>query len=221
MLINSIRLYAADMDNVDGYPLPAPLSYPDMDAAATRLAMKLREMGFELGDYNDLKLNFTPCVARGIVQHAQRTAPSKLSHYVDVGVSREVFMQLKAGAEEGKAAIMPAVRQALLVCYGPHHEEREMIRTAYDEAEAQGEDLEILVQEKKGLFNRGQLTVRYLNSGRLVPRLTVKDRQDRELLSEELPEVDELDALGDIQLGMRKASIHYRYGDQGTMTFQL
>lgn len=219
MLIRDIAIYYSDMNNVDGYALPKPLDYPDEQAAATRIAMKLNEMAFDVGKFTDLKVNFTPCVPNNTVQHALRTPTSKAAHYVDVGITHEIFEQMKNGDPAAADVIRAGVRRALLVLYGPNHEEREEIRDAIDTAITEGESMEICLMDKQNLFAIGQLRVKYLNSGAYLPRLYVTDRQGNTKLDQDLDMIESLDEIKNFQLGFNKASVHYQYGEHSQDSF--
>lgn len=219
MLIRDIKMYCSDMDNVDGYPLPKLLDYPAEEAVATRIALKLNEMKFELEDYCDLKLNFTPCVPNNIVQHALRTPRRNNAHYIDVGVTRDVFELLRSGDPAAAEILVPQIRHALLILYGKHHPERQDIREAIDVAISQGAEMEVCLMEKRGLFARGQVMVKYLDNGTYRPRLYVTDRQGKQLLDQELPDMEMPDQIKQIQPGFNKITVQYLYGDVSQETY--
>ena len=61
--ISDIRLYQSHVPNTEGHPHPAPLVGSSATITARRIALKLRERGFSLGDFDHLYLNFTSCLA--------------------------------------------------------------------------------------------------------------------------------------------------------------
>lgn len=69
-LISDIRLFMSCVPNADGQPLPAPCGSAQISVTLRRIAMKLREGGFSLGDFDHLYVNLTPCLPEGTVPPA-------------------------------------------------------------------------------------------------------------------------------------------------------
>ncbi len=71
----------------------------------------------------------------------------------------------------------------------------------------------IKFKEKQAANNKAVLYLRYLDNGRYLPLLRVFDLEDTILLEQDLPETNNLDAYGVIQLSGKKVTIKPRKND--------
>ena len=58
-VIKDIRIYRSKIENIPGNPLPDSFNNFELCCVTSRIVMKLRENGFELGDYDHLYINLT------------------------------------------------------------------------------------------------------------------------------------------------------------------
>lgn len=102
--IKDIRLYESDEPNETGYALPRQLgrllpASPSFSYSAQRIARKLHELQFSIGEADHLYLNFTSCLDAGLIQVSGRH-PEKWLLYMDVGIDEVVFKQQSVEAQE-------------------------------------------------------------------------------------------------------------------------
>ena len=77
-LIADIRLFESDVPNTDGNPTPHYIGkiyqYDHMECldVIQRLLFLLRHYGFGFDDFDNLYLNFTPCIPHGEVRDVNR-----------------------------------------------------------------------------------------------------------------------------------------------------
>lgn len=93
--IKDIRLYESDEPNETGCALPRQLgrllpARSSFSYSAQRIARKLHELQFSIGEADHLYLNFTSCLDAGLIQVSTRH-PEKWILYVDVGMDVVAF----------------------------------------------------------------------------------------------------------------------------------
>lgn len=205
--IKDIRLYKSNMENTDGNPLPQGFADKKLNAVISRIAMKLRENDFSLGDFDHLYINFTVCsVENGI-------APSKRSRdryhpwyrYYDVEVTQDDFDMLEK--PQGEKIILALTEKAVQKYFSSQEFDKEFIHSCFSEAIAQGENMLIKFKEKSTAKNKAVIYLRYLDNGKFFPLLRVFNSEDDLILEKDLPETIDLIAYGEIRLSGKKVTV--------------
>lgn len=205
-LISDIRLYMSRTPNTDGQPHPEAFGNKAMTVTARRIALKLRELGFSLGDFDHLYLNFTTCLPEGNVQLAQRTdREHKWYRYVDVGVNATLLEH-----DPTDAAQIPSIIARCLLLFAADETVSQMVECALWEAVEQGEKMLVHFKEKQSRSGKAVIFLRILDSGLYHPLLCVYTVDGREQLRTDLPPCWELHALGDICLSRKQVTIKPR-----------
>ena len=207
--ISDIRLYKSDVPNKDGNSLPWHLDNRKASLMAHRTAMKLREQGFSLGDFDHLYLNFTPCLMAGTSAPAERkTNERSWYRYYDVGVDQGLFCRLEE--EETAVFLSAALTEVLITFFAPGEALAAMVQKAAEEAAVKGAEMLMRFKVKKGTKAQATLFLRYLDNGSYWPLLTVTDLEGRELLRQNLPGTRDLSSLGEIRLSSRRVTVNPR-----------
>ncbi len=175
-----------------------------------RIAMKLRENDFTMGDFNHLYLNLTTCAIE------DKIAPSKKDkdkyhtwyRYYDVEISQEFFDTLET--PQCIQSVIEIVEHVLIIYFCKAKFDSKFIHSCVSEAVSQGENMLMKFKEKKAAKNKAIIYLRYLDNGRYFPFLRILDLKDTILLEKDLPETNDLDAYGEIQLSGRKITIKPR-----------
>ncbi len=202
--IRDIRLYQSHVPNTDGHPHPAPLVGSSATITARRIALKLRERGFSLGDFDHLYLNFTSCLAKGEVRLAQRSVDRELRwfRYVDIGVPAG----LPETASPNVTQVVSLIEQSLLL-FAADESALQTIRSSISEALAQGENMLVRFKEKQTATRTAVIYLRILDNGLYHPLLQVCAANGPEQLRADLPPCLELHALGEISLSRNRITI--------------
>ena len=214
-LISDIRIYQSDVENTDGNPLPGPTGNRALNLAAQRIAMKLREAGFSLGEFTHLYLNFTTCLPEGTIRPAKRTADRyhPWYRYYDVGVCRQAFDRLNrtdASATEVTEMVFDRIRQALVTYFAPDGQSVRVIESAVEEALSKGAEMRMRFKEKKAAKATAVLYLTLREDARYEPVVCVYDLQGRTLLEETLAPTSDLSSIGEILLSSRKVTVKPR-----------
>lgn len=72
-VIKDIRIYRSCIENIDGNSLPYSFSSKELNCILHRIAMKLRENKFTMGDFNHLYINLTTCAVEDKIAPAKRS----------------------------------------------------------------------------------------------------------------------------------------------------
>lgn len=202
--ISDIRLFASHVPNADGQPLPAPCGSRHTALALRRIAMKLREGCFSLGDFDHLYVNLTPCLPEGAAQIAARSVHRETAwlRYVDVGVS-----EAQLADESALDSLALTLAEKCLLCFAPGETEQALVRSAVREACEQGEGMLMRFKEKRASGLTATVYLRLMDSGWYHPLLCVTDGSGHELLHAELAPCLELHALGEIRLSRKAVTI--------------
>ena len=206
-LIKDIRIYRSQTENIAGSSMPAQFSNYALHITAHRIAMKLRENGFSLGDFDHLYINLTTCPV------ADRLAPSKRGsdpfhkwyREYDAEISPQFYDTL-----ETPQCIRPVteiLEQVLLKFFCTPQYDPELIHACISDALTQGAQMLVKYKEKQAAERKAILYLRYLDNGRYFPLLRVYDADDTLLLEQDLPETNHLDAYGTIRLSAKKVTI--------------
>lgn len=199
-VLNDIRAFWSDVPNIDGQPHPVPLEDHALWLYLRRIALKLREMSFILGEFERLYLNFTPCLPEGEIRIASRTPKKGISgfHYVDVGVSSST-------QPLSIEYVRPVVERAILL-FLPD-DVTSMLHAALDEAD-KGEEMLARYKEKRDMKYIARLYLRLLDSGMYLPILHVYSRNTNSLCHQwNLPLYPNLQKLGNMIITCRSVTI--------------
>lgn len=205
--ISDIRLFQSHVPNMDGHAHPTPFSSSAATITARRIALKLRELGFSLGDFDHLYLNYTTCLAEGEVRLAQRSVDRELRwfRYVDVGVPA-CFLDAHAPDD---TRMIATIEQALLL-FSADESARQMVTCSISEVVTHGENMLVRFKEKQTASGTAVIFLRILDSGLYHPLLQVHASDGQELLRTDLPPCLELHALGEIVLSRSRVTIKPR-----------
>ena len=199
--ISDIRLFRGNVPNVDGQPQPALIDDKTLTMYPQRVAMKLRELNFSLGDFDHLYLNLTPCLTEGTVQLSARTVYRETAwyRYVDAGITPDwqfSDMQQVSSLLE-KALLLFAAEDA-----------RPLINTAFAEAQ-KGAHMLMQYKEKTANDYSAVIFLRLLDSGMYHPQLQVHWRNQL-LLQADLSPCWELHQFGEISITKKAITIKPR-----------
>ena len=208
-IIKDIRLYKSETENTDGNPMPQSLAAKSVNVVLHRVAMKLREQEFVLGDFDHLYLNFTPCIAKGAFQLSKRTVDRYFPwyRYYDVGVDEEMFDKLDSS--ECADFILESAKQVLLNCFCDNADWEQKITNAFIEAK-KGENMLVRFKVKQGAKYRAVIFLRYLESAEYSPLLCVYKPDGAEILREDLPPTADLSSIGEIQISSKRVTVKPR-----------
>lgn len=202
--ISDIRLYTSRVPNADGHSLPGEFGSTALHIRLRRIAMKLRELDFSLGDFDHMYVNLTPRLPEGEIRLSQRSVLRETAwlRYVDAGVSQTFLSDA-----DDDALISMAAR--CLMLFAQDESARQMILTAISEA-AKGEEMLMCFKAKQSGGIRAVIYLRLLDSGMYHPLLFVYDAKGRERLRIDLPPSMELHALGEINVSRKAVTIRPR-----------
>ena len=175
-----------------------------------RIVMKLRENNFTLGDFNHLYVNLTICAIDDKIAPSKRGKDSNFSwfRYYDAEISQDFYNTLET--RDCMQSVIKIVEQVLIKYFCTEKHDSEFIHSCISAATEQGENMLMKFKEKKTLKNRAVIYLRYLDNCRYFPLLRIFDLEDTLLLEKDLPETNNLDAYGEIQLSGKKITIKPR-----------
>lgn len=209
-IIKDIRIYRSSTENIAGNSLPSSFKNMKLSCAVHRIAMKLRENGFSLGDFDHLYINLTTCPIEGTLSPAKRENDKyhPWFRYYDVEVNQDLFEKLETS--QCIAYIVEIVEQVLQKYFCTPNFDSELIHHCISDAVIKGEEMTMKFKEKRASKNKAIIYLRYLDNTRYLPLLRVWDLEDNLLLEKDLPETSSFDAYGEIQLSVRKVTIKPR-----------
>ncbi|WP_310603979.1 hypothetical protein [Anaerosporobacter sp.] len=209
-IISDIRLYKSDIDNINGNSLPSGFSDRSLNLTVRRIAMKLREYSFSLGEFDHLYLNFTNCLPDGTIEPAKRTVDrySPWYRYYDIGVSQDVFVHL--GSENTVPKMLELIKQTLIQYFVLDENDKKVIDTAINAVVTNGSKTLMRFKEKKAAKTTAVIYLQLLDTAGYLPIISVCDLQGKELLRENLPETFDLSSIGEIQLSSKKITVKPR-----------
>lgn len=212
-VIKDIRVYRSQVENIAGNSMPHQFSNKELNIILHRITMKLRENHFTMGDFNHLYINLTTCKIEGRIAPSKRGIDKYHAWYrdYDVEVSQDLFDVLET--PQCIQSVIEIVEQVLQKLFCTPQFNHELIHSCVSEALTQGEKMLIKFKEKQAANNKAVLYLRYLDNGRYLPLLRVFDLEDTILLEQDLPETNNLDAYGVIQLSGKKVTIKPRKND--------
>ncbi|WP_026518593.1 hypothetical protein [Butyrivibrio sp. MC2021] len=184
-IIQDIRIYRSDIENISGNSTPSDFYNPKMSAKLcaifNRITMKLREKGFSMGDFHHLYINLTTCNVVGGMSLANRDIDKyhPWYRYYDVEVTDEFYDKL-------------------------------LTDDCILEAMEQGENMTMLFKEKAGSKYKARVYLRYLENGNYYPLIRIFDLDDNFVFEKNLPETSTLDMIGELLVGSKKVTIKPR-----------
>ena len=223
-VIKDIRFYRSRIENVPGNSFPESFYNLELCRIAERVAWKLRESGFVLGDYHHLYINLTTCKVEGKIRPSARGKDPYFPwyRYYDVEVSQELFDSLET---HGCIEQVVGLLEQVLNVFATNDFNMTRIHDCINEAVTKGEKMTVVFKEKTSSKNKAIVYLRVLDNGRYFPLLRVYDVNDNVILERDLPETNCLDPYGEIQLSSRKVTIKPRKNclavDLEPMTFEL
>ena len=208
-IIADIRLFRSEGRTESGHFDMISFGDKKLNAIVKRIVMKLRENGFSMGEFDHLYINFTRC---------ELSTPMELSREVDryhpwfrhchVRVAREVYECL--GTMDCHEHIIAIIGDVLTAFFASDDFDADSIRDCIQEAVAGGEGMLMPFKEKTTAKRRAILYLRFLDSCRYAPLLRVYDGAGDLLLERDLPQMVTLDALGELQVGLKKVTVKPR-----------
>lgn len=210
--ISDIRIFSSKELNIDGNSHPPYIDNRIANIVVQRIAMKLREKNFSLGEFDHLYINFTNHpVPEGV-------APSKRSidtyhpwyRYYDFHVSEAVMEAI--GSESFVELLYDYVYQVLIKYFTFSAEDAKLIDEAICAAKA-GAHMRVLYKEKKAANTIAQIYLRIFDDGKYHPILQVKNLSGNILLEKELNPCSDLGSFGTVQVGNKRVKISPRKSD--------
>lgn len=209
-LIRDIRLFKSEVENIDENSTPTYFECKKLDVILQRVVMKLHELGFSLGDFDHLYLNFTTCLPDGVSAPAKRSVDRYFSwhRYYDIGVSRELYSNL--GSEDNIPVMLSLTEKLLVTYFAPDEKTEEVIKTAFSEALSKGSEMLMHFKEKKSAKATAVIYLRYFDDARYHPLLCVYDLSGNEILRKSLPGMLDLNPIGEINLSSKRVTVKPR-----------
>ena len=172
--------------------------------------MKLRENNFSLGEFDHLYINFTTCPIDGGAALAKRSVDRyhPWYRYYDVNISDDMFSRL--GSAEVRVEVINLIRNVIVQNFVTDSCDEKQIHSCFIQTLEQGENMLMKFKEKVAAKRKAVIYLRYLDSGRYLPLLRVLDLEDRILFETDLPEMLDLNCLGDIQVSSKKVTVKPR-----------
>ena len=128
--------------------------------------------------------------------------------YYDVNISDGMFSIL--GSAEIRDEVIKPIRNVLVQNFATVDFDEKQINSCVAQALEQGENMLMKFKEKITAKRKAILYLRYLDNCRYLPLLRVSDMEDRLLFETDLPEMHDLNCLGDIQLSNKKVTVKPR-----------
>lgn len=209
-VISDIRMYRSIIENIDGNSLPARFDNKLLHVTLYRIAMKLREKGFSLGDFDHLYINMTTCPVEDKISMAKRIIDRYHPFYrfYDAEVSQEFWDSLTDPQCTEKVGKI--IETVLVKCFCTTAIEEKVVHSCISDALKNGENMTMKYKEKTGAKNRAVIYLRYLDNTMYAPLLKVYDLAGNILLEKDLPETGTLDCFGEIQLSAKKVTLKPR-----------
>jgi hypothetical protein len=111
---------------------------------------------------------------------------------------------------DGHGHIISMIRDVLTAFFAREDFDEARIRDSIREAVTGGEEMLVPFKEKATAKRRAVIYLRFLDSCRYAPLLRVYDGEGNLLLERDLPQMVTLDALGELQVGLKKVTVKPR-----------
>ncbi|MBD5507266.1 MAG: hypothetical protein HDR05_04215 [Lachnospiraceae bacterium] len=209
-VLKDIRLYKSDVDNIDGNSLPISFADKELNAIIGRIVMKLRENNFSLGEFDHLYINFTVCPVDGKIALSKRSVDryNPWYRYYDINISDDMFSEL--GNSETRDEVIKLIKDVLVQNFVTSNFDEKHISSCFTQALEQGENMLMKFKEKETVKRKAVIYLRYLDNCQYLPLLRVLDMEDRILFETDLPEMHDLNCLGNIQVSSKKVTVKPR-----------
>lgn len=209
-VISDIRIYRSMIENIDGNSLPVGFDNKLLHITIHRIAMKLRENRFSLGDFDHLYINMTTCPVEDKISVAKRSIDRYHPFYrfYDAEVSQEFWDSLTGSQCAEKVGKI--IETVLVKYFCATATEEEIVHLSISDALKNGENMTMKYKEKAGAKNKAVLYLRYLDNTMYAPLLKVYDLAGNVLLEKDLPETGTLDCFGEIQISAKKVTLKPR-----------
>lgn len=201
--ISDIRIYKSS-DTMR----PTGFASKELNIAVRRVAMKLREQNFSLGEFDHLYLNFTtsrPVGTIELIDKVDRYHP--WYRYCDIGVSAGEYENL--GNHDCFEYIFENIKTILHEKFCTDDITEKIVSEAIVEAK-KGASMLMRFKEKKSAKMIATIYLRLLDSGYFLPLLQVTDYDGNEILSVDLQETLDMNTIGEILLNSKKVTIKPR-----------
>lgn len=204
--IRDIRLYKSEAKHENGRYMIREIGDKKLSVIAHRIAMKLRENDFSLGEFDHLYVNFTICdTEKEMALSEDVDIYHPWYRYCTVKIEKDIYAKL--GSEEIHVALIRRMRAALVALFSTEHFDEQKIVSCINQALEQGENMLMKFKEKKSAKCRAVIYLRYLDSGMFYPLLRVFDAEGKLLMEKDLPESLMLDYIGDIRISTNRITI--------------
>ena len=120
-------------------------------------------------------------------------------------MAREVYESL--GTVDGHGHIIPIIGDVLTAFFARADFDEAKIRDCFREAVNGGEGMLMFFKEKTTAKRRAVLYLRFLDSCRYAPLLRVYGGEGNLLLERDLPQMVTLDAIGELQVALKKVTV--------------
>lgn len=209
-VISDIRIYRSMIENIDGNSLPSGFDNKLLHITLHRIAMKLRENGFSLGDFDHLYINMTTCPVDDKISMAKRTIDRYHPFYrfYDAEVSQEFLDSLTD--PQCVETVGKIIETVLVKYFCTTVMEEELVHSCISDALKNGENMTVKYKEKTGAKNKAVIYLRYLDNTMYAPQLKVYDLAGNIMLEKDLLETATLDSFGEIQLSTKKVTVKPR-----------
>lgn len=202
-IISDIRLYkSSKSDNHIDF------ASKTLNIAVRRIVMKLREQKFSLGEFDHLYLNFTTERTEGTIELVNEVdCYQPWYRYCDIGVRKDEYDKL--GTELCVDYIYAQIETVLLKLFVKEKATEDIIRNSISQAK-EGSKMLMRFKEKKSEKCIATIFLRLLDNGKYFPLLCVTDLDNKVILHADLPEVIDLNIIGEIQLSSKKVTVKPR-----------
>lgn len=179
-----------------------------MNLSAHRVAMKLREKAFSLGEYDHLYLCFSSDKPEGSVLLDEK-ADSYFPWFrnVLIGIAAEELLAMEKAEEP--SLLLRQIENVLIRLFGSDSAAEKIIRDAIEEAN-KGAEMLMRFKEKKAAKGTAVIYLRLLDNAYYLPLLSVTNADGTEILRENLPKTLDLRNIGEILLSSKKVTVKPR-----------
>ncbi len=179
-LIEDIRLFESDVDNIDGNPNPTDFgqlyqyNYRDWADISTRYLFKLREIGFSMPDFTHIYLNLTPLLRDGETRLAARARDPyhPFFHYVDVGLTVDRFNALSQ--RDKSRLLLDAAVRVLQRHFCPSEAQRIAVEHCAAFIREQGAEAPIIYKHKENGDDCVDIVMKVINYNAFRPSVRIR-----------------------------------------------